>query len=232
VSITNVDFHHTLISGEPTDGSDFPYRQNGIPQGTEFGDYYRSDFFPNPDYQLIYFGGGDWVNYTRDYPAGSYHVYVRTSGLGPYTMTLGQVTSGQGTTNQAVKPLGQWSATGASINSFAWVALTDSGGVAPAVVTLSGVPTLQIGTPTGNVYPNYFMLVSAAPVTLKATSATNQMTLSFSTLRGSSYRVFYRTNLAAGSWTLLTSVLGDGTVKSVTDPAIGANQRFYKVTSP
>lgn len=232
MSVTNVDFHHTLISGEPTDGSDFPYRQNGIPQGTEFGDYYRSDFFPNPDYQLIYFGGGDWVNYTRDYPPGSYYAYVRTSGLGPYTMTLGQVTSGQGTTNQVVKPLGQWSATGASINSFAWVPLTDAGGVAPAVISLSGVPTLQVGTPTGNVYPNYFMLVSAAPATLKASSATNQLNLLFATQRGASYRVFYRTNLTAGSWSLLTTVLGDGTVKSVTDPAIGANQRFYKVTSP
>lgn len=232
VSVTNVDFHHTLVSGEPTDGSDFPYRMNGIPQGAEVGDYYRPDFFPNPDYQLIYFGGGDWANYTRDFPPGAYYLYVRTSGLGPFTMTLGQVTSGQGTTNQAVRPLGQWSAVGASINSFAWVPLTDAGGIAPAVVNLSGVPTLQVSTPTGDCYPNYFMLVSVAPINLKATRAANQINLSFPTQQGSNYRVFYRTNLVAGNWTLLTSLLGDGTVKSVTDSTIGANQRFYEVTSP
>ena len=32
VSVSNIDFHHTINSGEPTDGSDFQYRQNGIPQ--------------------------------------------------------------------------------------------------------------------------------------------------------------------------------------------------------
>jgi hypothetical protein len=232
VSVTNVDFHHTLISGEPTDGSDFPYRFNGIPQGTEFGDYYRPDFFPNPDYQLIYYGGGDWVNYTRDYPPGAYYLYARTAALGPYAMTLGQVVSGQGTTNQVVKPLGQWSGVGAGINSFAWVPLTDAGGVAPAMINLTGTPTLQIGTPTGNCYPNYFMLVSAAPLNLRATWTANQVNLSFPTQAGANYRVFYRTNLVAGSWTPLTSVLGDGTVKSVTDSVTGSNQRFYKVTSP
>lgn len=231
-SVTNVDFHHTLVGGEPTDGSDFPYRINGIPQGAEVGDYYRADFFPNQDFQLIYFGGGDWVNYTRDYPPGAYYLYVRTSGLGPFTMTLGQVVSGQGTTNQAITPLGQWNAVGASINSFAWVPLTDAGGVAPALVTLTGVPTLQVSTPTGDCYPNYFMLVSATPISLKATLAANQFNVSFATQQGGNYRVFYRTNLALGNWTLLTSVLGDGTVKSVTDSTIGGKQRFYEVTSP
>lgn len=231
-SVTNVDFHHTFITGEPTDGSDFPYRINGIPQGAEIGDFYRPDFFPNTDYQLIYFGGGDWVNYTRDFPPGAYYLYARTSGLGPFTMTLGELTSGQGTTNQTVRPLGQWNAIGASINSFAWVPLTAAGGVAPAIVSLTGAPTLQVSTPTGDCYPNYFMLVSVTPITLKATWAANQINLSFPTQPGSNYRVFYRTNLVTGNWTLLTSLLGDGTVKSVADSTIGNNQRFYEVTSP
>jgi hypothetical protein len=34
-----------------------------------------------------------------------------------------------------------------------------------------------------------------------------------------------------GNWTLLTSIAGDGTTKSVTDSATAA-KRFYKVTSP
>jgi hypothetical protein len=100
------------------------------------------------------------------------------------------------------------------------------------VVTLTGVPTLQLGTPTGDCYPNYFMLVSAVPISLKATSTTNQINISFPTQLGGNYRVFYRTNLTVGYWTLLTSVLGDGTVKSATDSTIGGNQRFYEVTSP
>lgn len=161
VSVTNVDFHHTPVSGEPTDGSDFPYRSNGIPQGAEVGDYYRAEIFPSPDYQLIYFGGGDWADYTRDFPPGSYYIYVRTSGLGPYTMTLGQVVSGQGTTNQSLQPLGQWSAVGANIYTFEWVPLTGTDGVTPVFINLVGVTTLQVSTPTGDCYPNYFMLVPA-----------------------------------------------------------------------
>lgn len=234
VSVTNVDFHHTPLSGETNGGSVFQYRQNGIPQEPEVGDYLRPNFAENfdPDYQLVYFGGGDWADYTRDFPPGGYYIYVRTSGLGPFTMTLGEVTSGQGTTNQVVMPLGQWSAVGASINSFAWVPLTDGGGVAPVEVSLTGVPTLQVGTPTGDCYPNYYMLVSATAINLKATLAANQFNLSFPTQQGGNYRVFYRTNLTVGYWTLLTSVLGDGTVKSVTDSTVGGSQRFYEVTSP
>jgi len=37
--------------------------------------------------------------------------------------------------------------------------------------------------------------------------------------------------LSTGSWTLVTTVVGDGTVKQVTDPSTGA-RRFYKVTAP
>lgn len=232
VSVTNVDFYHTPLSGETP--SSYQYRQNGIPQQPEVGDYLRPVFADNfdPDYQLYYFGGGDWANYTRDFPPGTYYLYVRTSALGPYTMTLGQVISGQGTTNQVVRPLGQWSAVGANINTFGWAPLTEAGGVAPVAVRLTGVPTLQVGTPTGDCYPNYFMLVPAAPTNLKATLAANQLNVSFPTQQGANYRVFYRTNLVLGNWTLLTSVLGDGTVKSVTDSTVGANQRFYEVTSP
>ena len=35
-SVTNVDFQHTYISGEPTDGSQYQYRINGIPQNSPY----------------------------------------------------------------------------------------------------------------------------------------------------------------------------------------------------
>lgn len=233
VSFTNIDFHHTLVSGEPTDGSDFQYRVNGIPQQPA-SDYLRQEYINSfaSDYQLYYFGGGDWANYTRDYPPGSYYLYARTSGLGLYSMTLGQVVSGQGTTNQVVKQLGQWSAVGANINTFAWVPLTDAGGVAPAVVRLTGVPTLQVGTPTGDCYPNYFMLVSASGIKLSAAKSGHNVNLSFPTQTGFTYRIFYRTNLLTGGWSLLSNVLGNGSAASVTDFSSADNQRFYEVTSP
>jgi len=37
--------------------------------------------------------------------------------------------------------------------------------------------------------------------------------------------------LTAGNWTLLTPVVGSGTVNYVSDPSTGTS-RFYKVTAP
>ncbi|MGA2685613.1 MAG: hypothetical protein ABSF51_11225 [Verrucomicrobiota bacterium] len=233
VSVTNIDFHHTINAGEPTDGSDFQYRQNGIPQQVA-QDYLRTAYVNSfsSDYQLYWFGGGDWANYTRDYPLGTFNLYARSSGLGAYTMNLGQVVSGAGTTNQVLQPLGQWSSVGANINTFAWVPLTDAGGVAPVTVNITGVATFQVSTPTGDCYPNYFMLVRTSTINASAARSGSNINISFPTQNGWNYRVFYRTNLVTGSWTLLNSTAGNGSVESVSDSTTGGNQRFYKVTSP
>jgi len=95
---------------------------------------------------------------------------------------------------------------------------------------LNGLATLRIAT-TGNSNPNYFMLVPASGVTLTAGRSGNNVTISFPTQAAVIYRVFYRDNLTAGNWLLLTSVVGDGTVKTASDPATSAG-RFYKVTAP
>ena len=236
VSVSDIDFQHTYVSGEPTDGSEYQYRQNGIPQqvinvpGALF-DYYRTNFTANfaLDYYLYWFGGSDWANYTRVYPTGNFYVYARSAGAGTNSMYLDQVVSGTGTTNQLTKRLGQFGAVNNA--TMGWVPLTDDGLVAPVAVKLGGTNTLRITTPTGNCYPNYFMLVSASGISLSAAIVGSNVVVSFPTQAGSSYRVFYRTNLTTGNWILLTTVLGDDTLKSVSDPTTGS-QRFYKVTSP
>jgi hypothetical protein len=236
-SVTNVDYHHTINGGEPTDGSDYTYRQDGMPQGitVDTSDFYgpfASDQFAY-DYNLNWFGGGDWLNYTRDYPPGGYNLYARTSGAGAYTMDFGRVTSGWGTTNQAVQPLGQFTSTGPDENTFAWVPLTDAGGVAPVTVNITGpANTFKVLTPTGDCYPNYFMLVPASPVHLSAVRSGNNINISFHSQIGSVYRLFYRTSLTTGNWTLVNSVLGNGSMQSATDSAPGDSVRFYTVTSP
>jgi hypothetical protein len=103
--------------------------------------------------------------------------------------------------------------------------------VAPVVVNVGGANTLRISTTTGNCYPNFFMLVQTSGIRLSAARAGNNASISFPTQVGATYRVFYRANLTTGNWILLTNLLGDGTVKSVSDPLTGS-QRFYKVTSP
>jgi hypothetical protein len=144
-------------------------------------------------------------------------------------MYLDQVTSGAGTTNQTTKRLGHFEAFARGPFTHDWVPLTDDGLAAPAVVKLGGVGTLRLSSGTFNA--NFLMFVPAGGISLKAARSGGNTLVSFPTQQGVAYRVFYRTNLTTGNWTLLTSVLGDGTTKSATDPA-NAAQRFYKVVSP
>lgn len=236
-SVTNIDYQHTYVSGEPTDGSEYQYRINGIPAQLlgalgALNDYLRLVFVNNfaQDYYLYWFGAPDWANYTRVYPPGHFYVYARSAGAGANSMDLDQVVSGAGTANQVTRHLGQFDAVNNA--TMSWVPLTDGGLLAPVAVNVGGLNTLRVSTSTGNCYPNYFMLVPASGIQLSAATAGANVVVSFPTQAGYNYRVFYRTSLTAGNWILLNAVLGDGTVKSASDSSASSNQRFYKVTSP
>ncbi len=225
---TNIDFQHSPFSPE-----EFKYRASGggIPENLT-KDTLR-DVFINVgafDYDLTWFGNGDWANYTRVYPTGNFYVYGRFSGLDGYSMYLDQVTSGAGTTSQVTKRLGRWGIVGRGYNIYDWVPLTDDGLAAPVGVQLNGLSTLRVAT-TGNSNPNYFMLVPTTGFPLSAGRSGNNVVIAFPTQAGVIYRVFYRDNLAAGNWVLLTTVIGDGTVKPVNDP-VTATGRFYRVVAP
>ena len=229
-AVTNIDYQHTSLQGE-----EYPYRLEGIPEANLNGnDYLRSNFvyYGSIDYVLAFFAANDWANYTRVYPAGNYYVYIRSSGDQAYSMYLDQVISGATTTLQATKRLGQFGGFGRSpvYAVYDWVPLTDDGLAAPAVVTLNGLATLRLTT-AGDCNPNYVMLVPTSGIKVKATSSGNNTVLSFPGQAGVNYRVFYRTNLTAGNWTILTNVLGSGAISSVSDSRTGAS-RFYKVTAP
>jgi hypothetical protein len=223
---TNIDFQHSPFAGQA-----FTYRSDGIPED-KTADFLRQAFVDvlGTDYDLTWFGNGDWANYTRVYPSGSYYVYGRFSGLGSYAMDLNQVASGAGTTNQVTKRLGRWGALGRGYRVYDWVLLTDDTLSVPVVVNVSGQNTLRIAT-TGNTNPNYFMLVPASGITLSAARSNGRNVLSFPTQAGVPYRVFYSNDLGLGNWTLLSTILGDGTSKSITD-ASSAAVRFYKVVAP
>ena len=230
---TNVDFQHISLANEV-----FQYRSVGIPQdflnptGQQQHDWLRSNFvyYGAQDFVLVFFAGTDWANYTRDYPAGSFYVYIRSSGDGPFSMYLDQVVSGAGTVSQVTKRLGHFGGIGKDYITYGWVPLTDDGLAAPVVVKLNGVTTLRLTT-AGNCNPNYLMLVPTAGISLRATPSAGNTVLSFPSQTGVNYRVFYRTNLTTGNWGVLTNVVGIGTLESVNDPSTGTS-RFYRVTAP
>ncbi len=53
--------------------------------------------------------------------------------------------------------------------------------------------------------------------------------LSMSTSSGRTYVLEYKNSLTDSAWKVLTSVPGDGTVKTLADPTATASQRFYRV---
>lgn len=113
------------------------------------------------DYLVGYFNPGNWVNYTKTFPAGTYNIYGRLAngngGLANCSLAL--VTSGQGTTNQTTVPLGMFQFTSRGWNSFDFVRLTDQWGN-PVAVKLNGQTTLRVtsGPLGGGINMNFFMV--------------------------------------------------------------------------
>jgi len=159
--ITNVDYHG---------GGNGSYLRAGLT--TEAcGDKLRPlsfDYTNTFDYDVGFNNGGNWGNYTRHYPAGTYNIYVRAAdGGGGGSSDSGSfslVTAGLGTTSQTVVKLGDWGVqpTG-GWQTYTYVPVKDPGG---NLVQFSGngsVQTLRMTIDNGNCNENFFMLSPADP---------------------------------------------------------------------
>lgn len=166
---------------------------------------------------------------------GTYFVVGRfAEGAGLTQPSIALVTSGQGTTNQALSPLGAFSVLSLGWASWEWATLADANGK-PVKVTFDGSPaTLRYigsalpGQPELNT--GFFMLVPTIPdLKLKATASAGNITISFPPQTGYNYQVWYKDSLSATGWTKLGSPIpGNGALRSATDSA-GGNGRFYRV---
>jgi hypothetical protein len=212
-------------------GTHFLYRPDG--SETEInGDLVRPQFGVN-DYSVGFFATGEWLNFTRHYPAGTYNVYGRmAAGGGDTTASLARVTDGWGTPNPTTNQLGTFSVVNSGWESYSFVPLRDDNGNLVSVTFDGSTNTLQlVRPPPASALPdlnvNFLML---APV-FHLTGAYNSpnMVISFPTQTGFKYQVQYKLKLTDATWTALGSpVPGDGTVKSVND-LISSSRRFYTV---
>jgi len=106
---------------------------------------------------------GDWLNYTRNFPAGTYNVYARiaSGGNGPQCR-LSQVASDPTQSPQTVTNLGTFSSQGLGWGTCSYCPLLDNfGNLVP--VKLDGTQTLQVTIIQGG-NPNLcnYMVVPAA----------------------------------------------------------------------
>jgi hypothetical protein len=108
------------------------YRTNDFMSTGLAGDTPRQEFLTaqlaDPDikdYCVGYFDGGEWVNYTRSFPAGKFNIYARlASGSGNSSISLSKGTSGQGTPTQTTTELGSFKSPG--WENCQYVPLTDT----------------------------------------------------------------------------------------------------------
>ncbi|MGA4579704.1 Ig-like domain-containing protein [Limisphaera sp. VF-2] len=116
-----------------------------------------------PDYDVRNIVTGEWLNYTRTFPAGTYHVYARMAAPGPFTVQLDFVDNPASEVQNLTK-IGRF--VGPATAGYQFVPLTDDAGVAPLVVAFDGtVKTIRVTALSDGMVLNYFMLVpTAAPV--------------------------------------------------------------------
>jgi hypothetical protein len=136
------------------------------PQGLETegaGDKLRASYNGLSDYDVGFANVGNWGNYTRIFPAGSYNIRIRVAS--PNTaqtqaIGLSQVTSGWGTTDQTITNMGTFSYqdTG-SWQTYVWMPLLGSNGQ-PFIFGGGSAETLRATQLKGGYNVNYYMLVS------------------------------------------------------------------------
>ena len=140
---------------------------------------------------------------------------------------LGCVGSGHRTAIQNTNSLGSFIGSGTSFATWQNAYLVDAN-TNKVILNLGGVDTLQfIGDYNENV--NYFELVPVTQITIRASTSGTNCLISYPTLVGFNYTVYYKTNLTDPVWTPLgASVPGNGLVKTATD-VMSASTRFYQV---
>ena len=227
-------------------GATWNYRPSDTGVGQEIspppGPDFRRDKFNNvdgqgsnaQDYDIGFWNGGFWENYTRTFPTNTYNVFARLAGgNGPFSGTTLSLVSGATTATQSTQLLGSFAdANAAGWSVWHWVPMRDSGGNL-AKVSLGGVQTVR-ATSGNNLNAHFFMFVAVvAPVQISASLSGSNVQLKFQTQSGKNYTVLFNSTLTGGTWQTLPSgnnIPGDGTVKTVTDPVgVGPTQRFYKL---
>ncbi len=97
-----------------------------------------------PEYQVTDTEGGEWMNYTRDFPAGEYNVYLRAAGRATQEIYLDEVTSEPSNPDQTTQRLGTFTLPNMGMKfNYRFVALRDGDGNR-VKLSLEGTRTLRL----------------------------------------------------------------------------------------
>lgn len=168
VGVPEIDYHD-----ERTSPGNYPYRAEDLVASKRSLDAGRAKFQAAGgseggyyDYDIGEIRAGEYLNYTRTFPAGVYEVYLRESlfNVAQAQATLERVTSNPAEPNQTTTPLGSFLGF-SSGSKFRNAPLTDGLGRSNLLIRLSGRTTLRLRQGSsdpgdGNIYQNYLVFVA------------------------------------------------------------------------
>ena len=243
--VPDVDFSDTRTT---PDGSDTLYRSDDPIRMQHSLDTVRAKYTAAGgkdagvyDYDVSDFAIGEWENYTRTVPAGSYEVYLReaVSNLETGDCVLEQVTSDRTQPNQTVKTLGTFlgKKTGFQYRNFP---LTDGAGTAKTVLRLNGVTTLRLRHLTadsrdGARFLNYLVLLPVADTGIQraaVTSITPAPGSSTETLTPEINVAIQNKDTTVATASVTLSVNGTAVAPQVTTVADGATVHYVLASLP
>jgi len=173
--IQEIDYHDSRTGGNGD--NPIPYRPTDFPRQYPTGDPARAQYVAagQPEYLVYDNNNGDWRNYTRTYPAGTFNVFSRhsTFALAKSQVTLEKVTSDRTTSGQTAYVLGSFQQLGDAAGDTGYdlhrdVPLTDAAGNRMVIRLAGGVETLRVrdvfvdDRNNADVFHNYLVFVPVA----------------------------------------------------------------------
>lgn len=234
------DFHNPLEpAGDDSyyrvcDGVGFRFTQDAVRS-----QYLAADLRDNEIYRTE---AGEWWNYTRTIPTGSWQAWLRVASRAEQVIRLDRIVSDPTQADQQTATLGQFQIPNTVTSSeFRFVPLTDTNG---GIVNLDmeGETTLRLtvdGEPQNldqkyTLFLNYLVLLPAgnepvAPFDLTGAGVVgDQIQFSFPTQSGIQYSVLFKGDLNEPVWQTLEDFTGDGGEHAVTDTLTDA-AKIYQV---
>lgn len=156
VGVEGVDYSDTRPG--PAGGEENPYRPDDKVRMAWTRDSVRANYAAAGgaqaevhDYDVGDIAAGEWLNYTKTFPAGAYEVYLRQAvyNLTTAETVLEKVVSDPAQPDQVTQLLGSFLGTESGF-VYGNTPLTDASGTQKAVLRLNGVTTLRLRQVTGD----------------------------------------------------------------------------------
>ena len=231
MGVEGTDFHDTRTAPS---GNDTLYRTQDPVRMAHTLDQRRPQFDPDNfvfDYDVGDLVADEWLNYTRDFTAGSYEVYLREAvvNFAQADSVLELVTGNASQPNQTTSTLGTFFGK-LSGYTFRNVPLTDGTGLNKVVLKLSGKTTLRLrqvtgDTDSGNRYLNYLIFVPVSDTGVQRaaiTSLTPTPSSTVQTVTPEIEAVIQNRDTSVDTATIQLEVNGQTVTPTITPTASGA----------